>query len=97
MVIYSKWFCELFNIRGCAWFPGIAIVKYKEWNAVENHEKIHLQHQLELLYVGFIVLYLYFLITKGYDNNPFEKECFNNEQNLDYISSRKWYSWKKYI
>ena len=93
MIIQSKWFCRLFEIRGAAWFPGLAIVADKKDTHLVNHERIHLYQQLELLYIGFIIWYLIYQIKYGYRNNPFEIEAFDNENDLDYLKSRKWYSW----
>ena len=95
MVIEWKWLCEKFNIKGNAWFPLIAIVKDKNDKVVINHEEIHIQQQMELFYVGFILLYLFYHWKYGYDNNPFEVECNENERDLSYIHKRLRYSWIK--
>lgn len=64
----------------------------------ENHEKIHLCQQKEMLIIPFFVLYIiYFILNlfwyrnfrKAYRNIPFEKEAFDNELNLDYLKTRK--------
>lgn len=64
----------------------------------ENHEKIHLRQQKEMLVIPFFVLYIiYFILNlfwyrnfrKAYRNIPFEKEAFDNELNLDYLKTRK--------
>ncbi len=97
MVIQSKWFTKLFAIRGAAWFPGIVIVNDKTDKRLVNHEKIHLYQQLELLYIGFLLVYLYYSIFRGYRNHPFEIESWENQYNYNYLDTRKWYSWVKYI
>lgn len=96
MIIESKWFTELFGVYGAAWFPGIIIVVPGASDNLIRHEKIHLKQQLELLYFGFILLYLYYAITKGYKDNPFEREAFGNEKDVNYLRDRKLYSWTKY-
>lgn len=71
-----------------------------------NHERIHLQQQLELLVVPFYLLYLVeFLIRlvqyrgwkKAYRNISFERECYLNESNFDYLKTRKRWTFLKYI
>lgn len=63
-----------------------------------NHEKIHLQQQKELLVIGFYVLYVleycfrriqYGSHLIAYLNISFEREAFENEDNLDYLKKRK--------
>jgi len=66
-----------------------------------NHEKIHLEQQKELLVVGFYVFYvLEYLLRRlqygthllAYLNISFEREAFENEDDLDYLKKRKRYS-----
>ena len=65
-----------------------------------NHERIHLRQQIELLILPFFVIYiLHYLINfiryvehdKAYRNIIFEKEAYGNENNLDYLKTRKWF------
>lgn len=57
----------------------------------------------ELLYVPFYILYLlewlYRLIQKGnaYRNISFEKEAYNNENDMNYLDKREHFSWIEYI
>jgi hypothetical protein len=71
-----------------------------------NHEKIHLRQQIEMLLLGFYVLYSVFWLLgkiKGFTNSkayytiPFEKEAYENQHNFDYIENRKIYSWLRYL
>lgn len=71
-----------------------------------NHEKIHLKQQIEMLVIGFYLWYgIEFLIhfvthkkwMKAYYAISFEKEAYQNEQNLDYIRNRKVWSFLKYL
>ena len=68
----------------------------------KRHETIHFQQYLELLFVGFIVLYFAFWIINlcrgmsgrdAYYNIPFEKEAYANDADPDYLKSRKRYRW----
>tara|TARA_Y100000310_G_scaffold280559_1_gene300382 strand:- start:70 stop:426 length:357 start_codon:yes stop_codon:yes gene_type:complete len=70
-----------------------------------NHETIHFQQQLELLFLFFYLLYgIFWLIGlikyhsgKGaYYQIPFEQEAYSNEKNLQYLSHRKMYFWRRY-
>jgi len=72
-----------------------------------NHEKIHIQQQAELFLIGFpLIYYTNWLINiikykikkeinivkKGYRNILFENEAYSNQDNLDYLKTRKCYA-----
>ena len=65
-----------------------------------NHEAIHTKQMKELLYVPFYILYilewLYRLTQKGnaYKNVSFEKEAYDNENDMDYLNKREYFSRK---
>jgi hypothetical protein len=69
------------------------------------HETIHFFQQLEMLFVFqwlfYAIFYLIGRITKGswklgYCHNPFEQEAYDNDQNPDYLNTRRWWGWLKY-
>lgn len=60
-----------------------------------NHENIHGKQQLELLIIFFYLIYLVEWIIKGYRNISFEREAYGNEDNLNYLKTRKHYAWLK--
>lgn len=69
---------------------------------VLNHEKIHSAQMRELGYIFFYIFYLLewiYRLTKcgnAYRNITFEREAFQNEDNLQYLRTRKhWAMWKK--
>lgn len=71
-----------------------------------NHEKIHLKQQLELLIVFFYLFYFlewfiklltYRNTSKAYSNLSFEREAYQNEHNLDYITTRKRWAFLSYL
>lgn len=71
-----------------------------------NHEKIHLKQQLELLIVFFYFFYgLEWLIKLfkykngylAYRNLSFEREAYENEDNLNYIKNRKTWAFINYF
>lgn len=92
------------NIAGITLCPfGIYV---KDLNNVRliNHEKIHWKQQLEMLVIFFYIWYIIeFLIRKfiskkdAYMNLAFEREAYNNDDDLNYLENRKHFSWIKYI
>lgn len=72
-----------------------------------NHESIHAEQCKEMLgvffYLWYIMEYLVRLpiygcdTIKAYRNISFEREAYNNQENLNYISGRKRYAWLSYI
>ena len=76
-----------------------------KYNALLNHERIHLRQQAELLVVFFYILYAFYYIRnriKGmshwnaYRSIPFERESYENEPNLNYLKNRKFWQWREY-
>ena len=72
----------------------------------KNHETIHYVQQRELLMVGQWFLYGLFHIIglvkyrdgkTAYFENPFEREAYANDQNLNYLNERKPYAWINYL
>ena len=71
-----------------------------------NHERIHLEQQKELWFIGFWILYLLFWVfnifkywnfSKAYMQIPFEQEAYNLETLIKYLEVRKKFKWFKYI
>lgn len=71
-----------------------------------NHERIHLRQQLELLIIPFYLWYIveywikwfkYKDAHKAYLNISFEREAYQNDENLNYLKNRKWYSFFEYL
>jgi hypothetical protein len=96
------------NVNAMALFPFILLKNptQKKDLVLINHEKIHLQQQLELLVLPFYFLYLlnYFLNLvkyknhyKAYYNIAFEREAYKAERNLNYLAERKLYHWIKFL
>jgi len=69
-----------------------------------NHETIHWYQQLEMLIIFF---YPWYFIEWGikaitpppgaYKDVGFERESYDNDDNLDYLKTRKPYAWFKYM
>ena len=108
-VIISPRFCKLMSI----FIDVYAITLYPFIIAKEplpiityNHEKIHLVQQKELWVVGFYLLYVWYWLKararglngkKAYYAIPFEKEAYQNQNNLKYIKTRKPHAWRDFI
>ena len=96
------------GFRGMTLFPFVVV---RERNAQDylvlmNHERIHLRQQLELLVLPFFVMYgLDYLVKliryrdkkKAYKNIVFEREAYENENDLDYLKSRSFWRFLKYV
>ena len=73
---------------------------------LKNHETIHYHQQLELLFVGQWLLYVFYWLkglikykdgAVAYAESPFEREAYANDANLDYLKKRERFAWRKYI
>lgn len=69
-----------------------------------NHESIHIKQQEELLVLPFYIFYILEWLLKlpfygkqAYYNISFEREAYENDDNLSYLKTRKRYSWLKKI
>ncbi|TAG03121.1 MAG: hypothetical protein EAZ44_06285 [Cytophagia bacterium] len=101
IIIYSRYI----PYDGMTIFPFI-ILKEKglEKNEVlMNHEKIHIQQQIEMLIIPFYILYGLDYLRKyikyknhddAYFNIVFEREAYQNEQDLTYLKKRKFWNWR---
>lgn len=108
MIIVVNKYLLARNYNGITLFPFI-ILRKKELSkdpVFMNHEKIHIRQQLEFLILPFFIWYLaeyifYYLKFRNaylaYRNISFEKECYKNEHNLNYLQNRKPFSFFKYL
>ena len=71
-----------------------------------NHERIHIQQQKELLWIGFFIWYLFEYAVKllyfrnsytAYRSISFEREAYANENDLDYLNHRNLFSFFRYF
>lgn len=90
-----------------ALYPFILIKRDELRNNAEliHHEKIHHRQQLELLLVGFYILYgVNYLLNlikhrshyKAYREIIFEREAFAMDKDLDYLRRRKIFAFLKF-
>jgi len=108
MIIICQRLLKNTKISGITLFPFILLRK-KELRHNEiliNHEKIHLQQQLELLIIPFYIWYLseYYIrylrcknADLAYRSISFEREAYANDQNLTYLKNRKFWSFLAYL
>jgi hypothetical protein len=71
-----------------------------------NHEKIHIKQQMELLVLPFFLWYFveyavrllqYKNANLAYRNISFEREAYANEINLNYLETRRFFSFLQYL
>lgn len=107
MILISK---RIFPDRfeGLTLWPVI-ILKHdnlKEDVVLINHERIHLKQQLELLILPFYVLYFlewlvgiikYNNMHLAYRNISFEREAYQNEEDLNYLKKRSLFGFLRYF
>jgi hypothetical protein len=107
MILISKYLVPKGYV-GITIFPFVFLKhKYLKTDIyLVNHEHIHLRQQLELCIILFYFWYITeFLIrliayknwNKAYQNISFEREAYRNEKDLNYIKSRSFWSFLKYI
>lgn len=96
------------HFDGVVLWPFIVLkrAELKENPVFMNHERIHLKQQVELLLVFFFIWYFleYFIRLiryrdsyKAYSRICFEREAYENERNLGYITTRKTWNFLKYL
>ncbi|MBP1676845.1 MAG: hypothetical protein H6Q20_1404 [Bacteroidetes bacterium] len=88
------------NLCGILWVKSDAEITEE----VINHEKIHTAQIIEL---GFIFFYLFYIVewlvrlirfkNRAYRNISFEREAYTNQTNMNYLDSRKHYSFLKWM
>ena len=85
---------------------GILFAKGPCSRKMINHEEIHTAQIRELWYLFFYVWYVvewlirltqYRDFEKSYYNISFEREAYDNGDNLGYLSSRKRFAFLKYL
>ncbi len=97
------------RVTGMALWPFI-FLKDKETrrnNTIVNHEKIHHRQQLELLIIPYYIWYFIEYWTAMFRNKfkhhisymsvSFEKEAYANQDNLEYLKTRKWLASYRYL
>lgn len=110
-IIKDNKFLPVDGFAGITIYPFIFVdTSTRNWKVHRdefiNHEKIHLKQQLELLIIPFYIIYFIEYLIKyikykdgkrAYRNLSFEREAYTHDDNLDYLKSRKLFSWVKYL
>lgn len=107
MIILSLRLLRKTRINGITIFPFIFLREsaFKKNKILINHEKIHIRQQLELLviffYLWYVVEYYYWYFKLkdkhlAYRNISFEREAYAMEEDLNYLETRKIWSFWKY-
>ncbi len=101
-IVHNK-FIPFKGYKAINLFGVVFIRKGTTLNEVDvRHESIHTAQYEELLYIGFLPLYVLMFIWKlikyrnwhkAYEEVPFEREAYKYENNVDYLSTRKRYNW----
>jgi len=96
-----NWFFKLWGINGICLAPIHIQIRdgYITIRRV-NHEKIHWKQQMEMLIIPFYLWYFIEWITRWFINGKqaymkllFEVEAYDNDDNLDYLKTRKRFAW----
>jgi hypothetical protein len=108
MIVFASKYLVPKGYSGIALFPFI-FVRDKALASspvLLNHERIHIRQQAELLVIPFYIWYgieygiRYLKYKNGriaYRNISFEREAYANEGNREYIKSRKFWGFLKYL
>lgn len=94
--------------RGITLFPFIILnnVQLKKDAVIINHEKIHIRQQLELLIFPFFIWYsIEFILkyfkyknwNKAYSSISFEKEAYQNEKDIKFLTRRPFWNFINYL
>jgi len=111
MIVISPLLTSVFSLglaQGVLVFPFIFVKneRFRNNAYLVNHERIHFRQAIELLVVGFYLLYLleflfWFIrcrqVGKAYRNISFEREAYDNDHDLQYLLYRKSWSFSKYF
>ena len=108
MIVLVNKFLLAKGFNGVSLWPFV-ILKNKSFKndmVFLNHEKIHLKQQAEMLLVFFYLWYAIEFVIRllhyknrflAYRNISFEKEAYENELDINYIRSRRFWSFLKYL
>jgi len=112
MFIYkTAWFFKYFAaswVSGIAIFPFILCkhAQLLENRRFINHERIHIRQQMEMLVFPFFVWYAIEYIVRiiqfrnthlAYKNISFEREAYSNENDDEYLTSRRFWSFLQFV
>jgi hypothetical protein len=94
------------RVEAMALFPFILLKHKSPSRFLLNHERIHLKQQLELgilpFYVWYFIEYLIRLMQYrthylAYLHISFEREAYQHQADLDYLKTRSYWAFRKYL
>lgn len=94
---------DWFKKDGITLFPFGIYVKDGCSKKLINHELIHWEQQKEMLCIFFYIWYgieyliNIFIYQNAYKKLSHEQEAYDNDQNMDYLKTRKRFAWLKYL
>ena len=98
-----NWFVKLITF---GWPDGITLAPFGIYvkdghfsKRTINHERIHERQQFEMWIIPFYLWYFIEWIVRMFNvyKISFEVEAYDNDDNLEYLETRKRFSWIKYI
>jgi hypothetical protein len=104
MILFKN--IRLRKISGIALWPFVLVRTKSPTLVLLNHERIHLRQQIEMLVVFFYVWYLiewtihYLKVGNwwaAYRLISFEKEAYENENNIDYLKNRTFWAFLQWL
>lgn len=107
MIFISKYIVPK-GFNGITLFPFIFLIdkNLKQDSVLIHHEKIHLQQQKEMFIIFFYLFYglewcikllKYKTKHSTYLNISFEREAYQNENNINYLKTRKLWAFLNYL
>lgn len=108
MIVVVNKFLLAKGFNGISLWPFVILKDkiFKEDSVLLNHEKIHLKQQAEMLVLFFYCWYFLEFVVRliqyknrflAYRNISFEKEAYLNEFNLNYLKTRRFWEFLKYL
>lgn len=108
MIVIVNRFLLRKGFRGITLWPFVVLrdEELKKDTIFLNHERIHYRQQLELLIILFYIWYgIEFLVRwfqyksrfTAYKNISFEREAYTNEKDLDYLKTRSFWRFLRYL
>tara|TARA_R110000824_G_scaffold269020_2_gene457589 strand:+ start:386 stop:730 length:345 start_codon:yes stop_codon:yes gene_type:complete len=103
--IVPRLFSWFFPVSAITIFPFIFAADEEPEDWLLRHEEIHFKQYLELLIIGFLLVYTWDFLrgywrhrnfADAYHGIRFEQESYQNESNPNYLKERKKYAWRKY-
>lgn len=97
---------RLRKISGIALWPFVLVRTKTPTLVLLNHERIHLRQQIEMLvlffYVWYLVEWAFHYLKVGnwwaaYRLISFEKEAYDNENNLNYLRNRPFWAFLRWL